>query len=122
MSPGHPNHYPNNLHQTYPITVPRGQIIDIRFTAFNIEWKSSYCQNDYLTIKEGRGRTLLEPSCGRPYILPHVTSNTNKVRVIFHTDGGGTDSGWRLEWIARNPGISLREFFVYRVKFGKIHI
>ena len=83
--------------------VDPGLVIAITFTAFDVEADSS-CRWDHLTITEGDGTPLMAKTCGsdRP---PDVTSNTGTVRVIFHTNYGTTESGWRLEWTAVPPGV-----------------
>ena len=79
-----------------------GLVIAITFTAFDVEADSS-CSDDHLTITEGDGTPLLARTCGSDP-PPDLTSTTSTVRVIFHTDGGGVGSGWRLEWTAVPPG------------------
>ena len=74
----------------------------MQFTAFDVE-SSSTCSYDYVTIKNGDGTTLMEKTCGSS--LPAaVTSTSNIVEIYFHTDGGDTESGWRLTWRAVTPG------------------
>ena len=99
-SPNHPNNYPNNLRQTNTIEVEEGLIVEMQFTAFNVE----SCRYDYLTIKSSDGTTLMEKTCGSS--LPAaVTSTSNRVEIYFHTDQYyPTKSGWRLTWRAVTPG------------------
>ena len=101
-SPNHPNNYPNDLQQTNTIEVEEGLIVEMQFTAFDVE-SSSTCKWDHLTIKNGDGTTLLEKTCGSS--LPAaVTSTSHRVEIYFHTDGSGSYSGWRLTWRAVTPG------------------
>ena len=101
-SPNHPNNYPNNLRRTNTIEVEEGLIVEMQFTAFDVESHSS-CSYDYVTIKNGDGTTLMEKTCGSS--LPAaVTSTSNIVEIYFHTDRSGTESGWRLTWRAVTPG------------------
>ena len=104
-SPNHPNNYPNDLQKTNRIEVEEGLIVEMQFTAFDVEsysW-SSTCKTDYLTIKNGEGTTLMEKTCGSS--LPAaVTSTSNIVEIYFHTSGSDTESGWRLTWRAVTPG------------------
>ena len=86
----------------------------MQFTTFDVEFHST-CSYDHLTIKNGDGTTLMEKTCGSTSIytggqyidssLPAaVTSTSNRVEIYFHTDGGVTESGWRLTWRAVTPG------------------
>ena len=101
-SPNHPNNYPNDLRQTNTIEVEEGLIVEMQFTAFDVEYDST-CSDDHVTIKNGDGTTLMEKTCGSS--LPAaVTSKSNTVEIYFHTDGSGSKSGWRLTWRAVTPG------------------
>ena len=87
----------------------------MQFTAFDVESHST-CSDDYVTIKNGDGTTLMEKTCGTglyiytggQYIgssLPAaVTSTSNIVEIYFHTDANVSYSGWRLTWRAVTPG------------------
>ena len=114
MSPNHPNNYPYNFRQTNIIEVEEGLIVEMQFTAFDVEFHST-CYYAHVTIKNGDGTTLMEKTCGSTSIytggqnigssLPAaVTSTSNIVEIYFHTDGGDTESGWRLTWRAVTPG------------------
>ena len=104
-SPNYPANYPDNLDRIDTIVVQQGLVIAIKFTAFDVEAHSN-CRWDHLTVTEGDGTPLLARTCGSDP-PPDLTSTTSTVRVIFHTDGGGVGSGWRLEWTAVPPGGSL---------------
>jgi len=112
-SPNHPDNYPNNLRQTNTIEVEEGLIVEMQFTAFNVE--SSYtCSSDHVTIKNGDGTTLMEKTCGSSSADPShwsyrplpaaVTSTSNRVEIYFHTNSIRSKSGWRLTWRAVTPG------------------
>ena len=102
MSPNYPNNYPNGLQQTNTIEVEEGLIIEMQFTAFDVE-SNSTCEYDHVTIKNGNGTTLMEKTCGSS--LPaNVTSTSNIVEIYFHTDGQVSYSGWRFTWRALTPG------------------
>ena len=101
-SPNHPNKYPNDLQQTNTIEVEEGLIVEMQFTAFDVESHST-CSYDHVTIKNGDGTTLMEKTCGSS--LPAaVTSTSNTVEIYFHTDSSSSKSGWRLTWRAVTPG------------------
>ena len=109
-SPGFPRNYPNDLHERKTIEVAKGNIINIHFTDFDVE---SPDQVDYLEITDGDGTLLghfgaahyLENTPGRDgrrnakgIKISDLTSATETVHVLFHTDESVTRSGWRLEW------------------------
>merc|ERR1712130_633948 len=92
------------------IEVAKGNVINIHFTDFELE---SPDQVDYVEITDGDGTLLghfganhfpnvLEP--GEEEIIPDpnmihdLTSITETVHVLFHTDSSITRRGWRLEW------------------------
>ena len=102
MSTNHPTNYPNNLQQTNTIEVEEGMVVEMQFTAFDVESHST-CSYDHVTIKNSDGTTLLEKTCG-PSLPAAVTSTSNRVEVYFHTDSSGSKSGWRLTWRAVTPG------------------
>merc|ERR1711874_339104 len=91
-----PSNYPNNLDTEEDISVAAGERIKLQFIDFKIEDHSS-CAYDYLMVKDDDGTVLLDKTCGST--LPKdVTSRTNTVIVIFHSDGSVSDSGWRIDW------------------------
>ena len=101
-SPNHPNNYPNNFRRTNTIEVEEGLIVEMHFTAFDVEFDST-CDYDHVTIKSGDGTTLMEKTCGSS--LPAtLTSPSNIVEIHFHTNDWGPRSGWRLTWRAVTPG------------------
>ena len=83
------------------IEVEQGLILSLTFSAFDIH--SSGSCNDHLTIMDGDGTTLMEKSCGSS--LPaNITSITSIVKLMFITNGYGTETGWALNWTALTPG------------------
>ena len=106
-SPNFPASYPNDLHERKTIEVAKGNVINIHFTDFELE---SPDQVDYLEITDGDG-TLLGRFGAAHYVdigeeggrrkgikISDLTSVTETVHVLFHTDESVTRSGWRLEW------------------------
>ena len=114
-SPDFPGNYPDSLEETERLEVEQGMILLLEFTAFDIEPHSD-CGFDHLTIMDGNGATLMEKSCGSAGNLviggektnftlpPNVWSWSNKVNLVFVTDGGGTRPGWSVSWSAVTPG------------------
>jgi len=95
-SENYPSKYTNKLDKTYPVEVASGKRIKISFDDFEIEPHYA-CFYDYVMIKDGDGSTVLPMTCGtnKP---ADVTSRTNKVNVIFHTDNSGARRGFKLTW------------------------
>ena len=108
-SPNFPRNYLNDLHERKTIEVSKGNVINIHFTDFQLEAE----QVDYVEITDGGG-TLLgrfggkffymdegsgheEPRRNRDRISD-ITSVSETVHVLFHTDESVTRRGWRLEW------------------------
>jgi hypothetical protein len=113
-SPNFPANYRNDLHERKTIEVSKGNVVNIHFTDFDVE---SPDQVDYLEITDGDG-TLLGHFGAAHYLdnapdsgsgpdrrgnmkgikISNLTSVTETVHVLFHTDESVTRSGWRLEW------------------------
>ena len=113
-SPNYPGYYPYNPDKTYMIQVKQGEILLLQFNAFDVSFKrteNGQCNFDYLTIKDGDGTTLLDKACSvSPPTgdLPgDILSNTNVVKLIFHTTGMDVSSGWSLNWTALPQVIRL---------------
>merc|ERR1712083_455990 len=88
----------SNQDKTYDISVAAGKTIKMTFAAFSLE-NAYRCGWDYLMIVDGNGKTLLDKSCGS--IKPAtVASQTNKAKVIFHSDYSVTSSGFKIDWVA----------------------
>ena len=102
-SPNYPDNYPNNLEETETIEVEQGLVLSLQFTAFDIEYSSSDCDYDHLTIMDGDGTNLMEKNCGTT--LPaDITSTSNMVKLVLSTDHTGTRTGYSVSWIAVTPG------------------
>merc|ERR1712106_632718 len=97
QSPNFPNKYPNNHDETFNIEVQTGKTIEIIFETFELE-AHSRCSYDWLKIIDG-STTLLEETCGSN-VPSKMISQTNKVEIIFHTDGSVTKRGFKLQWKA----------------------
>ena len=124
-SPNHPANYPNNLKKTEYVTVKKGKILRLEFTAFAVWVGGSIdtCPTDFVRITDGDGTTLMDNSCGysdrdpsdRYYIrLPIITTKTNKVEIYFHTDESFARSGWNLTWTAVAEGLKYSGFFLWK--------
>ena len=106
-----PANYPNDIHERKTIEVAKGNVIKIHFTDFDLERPD---QVDYVDLIDGDG-SFLGRFGGRHYLddeevrreeeggrrairISDITSNTETVHVLFHTDSTITRRGWRLEW------------------------
>ena len=116
-SPNFPADYPNDLHERKTIKVAKGSVINIQFTDFELEF-DWYDKSDYVELTDSDGTFLGrlganhisgEPDKDRPDISEHIpkrvnisdmvlTSVTETVHVLFHTDRSDARMGWRLEW------------------------
>ena len=83
--------YPNDFHQSRTIEVAKGHFINLQFKRFN--------SNDFVQITDGDGTFLghFGPQHWSDQSR-NVSSFTETVHVLFHTDQSGTESGWELEW------------------------
>ena len=97
-SPNFPSNYPNDLHQRKTIEVAKGNVVNIRFTDFSLE---SPDRVDYVELTDGDG-TSLGHFASLQQLEGVITSNTETLHVLFHTDGSVTERGWRLEWWSKS--------------------
>merc|ERR1711971_1211558 len=93
-SPNFPSDYPNDLHQRKTIEVAKGNVVNIRFTDFSLESPDLV---DYVELTDGDG-TSLGHFASRQQLEGVITSKTETLHVLFHTDGSVTEKGWMLEW------------------------
>ena len=94
-SPSYPSNYPNNLHQRKTIQVAKGNIVNIHFTDFELE----HYTVDFLEITDGDGTSLGHFTQQNDHLtLKNITSRTETVDLLFHTDDSVTRRGWSLEW------------------------
>ena len=112
-SPNHPALYPDNLEMKQHISVKKGKILRLEFTAFAIWVGGSIdtCPTDFVKITDGDGTTLMDNSCGYSspsstlyFQPPIITSKTNKVKIYFRTNDKDARSGWSLRWTAVAEG------------------
>ena len=112
-SPNFPANYPDGLHERKTIEVAKGNVIKIHFTDFELE-RPDEVDSVHLTDGDGSflghfgarhyadkdmsGEGSGDEGPGEMIRIPDITSNTETVHVLFHTDETVTRSGWRLEW------------------------
>ena len=112
-SPSFPGNYPNNIDRTESLKVASGKTLRIEFTHFAV-YPSWNCSSDYVKVTDGDGTILLDRSCGYSNVTstnsyyfspPIITTKSNTVDIFFHTNSGGTQVGWTLNWMAVTQGI-----------------
>ena len=98
QSPNYPSDYPSSYNEEKVVVVPEGKLIDVEFDSnFGMETCNSNCGCDYVMVTDGDGTILLPKTCGatKP---PTFTSRTNKISVLFHSDGSNNYQGFKLSW------------------------
>jgi len=103
-SPNFPADYPNDLHQRMTIQVAEGNVVNIHFTDYDVEHRV-----DYVQLSDADG-TNLGHFASKDDIKGNITSRTETVFVLFHTDSSVTKRGWSLEWSATEPSEDLWGF------------
>ena len=104
------------------IEVEDGLVIELQFTAFDIQYDFTYCASvccDHLTIRDGDGTTLMEKNCGNS-VPVKIISRSNTVEVYFETNYWGSKPGWSFTWSAVTS-IDQGELASY-VHLGNIYI
>merc|ERR1712226_160964 len=122
-SPNFPGNYPNDFNHIETIQVDAGQVIRFEFTDFDVEFEDT-CRYDFLTISETseNGETTILPvwpwekGCGTS-LPPVMVSTTNKVNILFKTDGSVTKKGWSIKWTA----VTLDEGVISSPNFTGVH-
>ena len=125
-----------NHERTQTIQVESRKILKLEFTHFAVStgpWPGdvSTCPSDYVTITDGDGTILMDRKCGFSaqdypsdsgyFVPPVITSRTNRVEILFHTDGNGYTYGWRLVWAALTPGM-MTEHRMFPLHCNRINI
>ena len=112
-SPNFPEDYQNHEDKRHTIIVGSDKIIRLEFTYFDVEWHPG-CQHDFVKVIDGDGTVLMKESCGSSlknpahvgyFLRSNITSRSNRVDIIFHSNSAETGNGWRLSWTAVMPGL-----------------
>ena len=96
MSPKHPSNYPEDQDKEFPISVEDGFVVELWFTAFNLEFHES-CDYDWVMVVDGDGSVLLDKSCGKN-IPARITSRTQSLTLQFHSDESENLPGFRAKY------------------------
>uniref|UniRef100_A0A3Q1GR93 ST14 transmembrane serine protease matriptase n=1 Tax=Acanthochromis polyacanthus TaxID=80966 RepID=A0A3Q1GR93_9TELE len=97
-SPLHPSFYPPAVDCKWTIQVPAGNKVRLKFTMFRMKEPgvdTRVCHKDFVEIMGTK-------YCGELSTLA-VTSTTNVLDVMFHSDESDTDKGFRAEFSAYDP-------------------
>lgn len=98
MSPLHPSFYPPAVNCKWTIKVPAGKKVRVKFTMFRLKEPGvdvRVCHKDYVEVMGNK-------YCGEMSSLA-LTSTTNSLDVIFHSDESYTDKGFSCEYNAYDP-------------------
>ncbi|TNN02445.1 hypothetical protein fugu_009932 [Takifugu bimaculatus] len=97
-SPLHPSFYPPAVDCKWTIKVPAGKKVRVKFSMFRMKEPGvdiRDCHKDYVEIMETK-------YCGELSSLA-LTSDTNVLDVIFHSDESYTDKGFSADYSAYDP-------------------
>ncbi|XP_072316578.1 suppressor of tumorigenicity 14 protein homolog [Eucyclogobius newberryi] len=97
-SPMHPSFYPPATDCKWTIKVPSGQKVRLKFTLFRMKEPGvdvRVCHKDYVEAMDVK-------YCGEMSSLS-LTSATNEIVVLFHSDESFTDKGFSAEYSAYDP-------------------
>ena len=92
-SPGYPAKYPNNKTCHTTITAPKGKIIILNFSTFQLE-HSLTCYFDYVELIDGKRS---KKYCGNT-VPPEYRSKGNSLVVKFYSDTWMNDKGFRASF------------------------
>lgn len=98
QSPQHPSFYPPATDCKWTIKVPSGQKARLKFTMFRMKEPGvdvQVCHKDYVEVMGVK-------YCGEMSTLS-LTSTTNELTILFHSDESYTDKGFSAEYSAYDP-------------------
>ncbi|NXK03516.1 CDCP2 protein, partial [Herpetotheres cachinnans] len=106
-SPRYPNFYPNNLKCQWSIQLPPGYRVKVFFLDMELEGRSSLtgsCDYDHLAAFDGGAEngSLLGRWCGRESLAP-VTSRSNQLLLVLHTDRNTAKRGFSIAYVGVVP-------------------
>ena len=92
-SPGYPSEYPNDKKCQITIKAPKGKIIVLKFSAFELE-EGNGCYFDYVEIVD---RNRKKKYCGK-VLPPQYRSKSNSIVVNFQSDTSLTEKGFNASF------------------------
>lgn len=116
-SPRYPNFYPNNLKCQWNIKLPPGYRVKIFFLDMELEGRSSLtggCDYDHLAAFDGGAEngSLLGRWCGRESLAP-VTSLSNQLLLILHTDRNTAKRGFSIAYVGGKVSVGCSATFCF---------
>ena len=98
MSPRYPKSYPRRTRCIWHLNSTPESFMSLHFSEFEIQPHHT-CSRDYVSVLDGSTQVsrVISTSCGRN--LPvSVSSSTNKMTIIFMTDGHSNEfNGFRAQ-------------------------
>ncbi|KAM7390891.1 hypothetical protein PAMA_008881 [Pampus argenteus] len=111
-SPGHPTNYPHGANCTWYINVASGNLIQLSFESFNLEYHVN-CNYDYLEVYDnGTVETgnLIGRYCGRS-VPPSITSTDSLLTLLFVSDSSLATEGFSASYVSINASTDCGETF-----------
>uniref|UniRef100_A0A671TSG2 ST14 transmembrane serine protease matriptase n=1 Tax=Sparus aurata TaxID=8175 RepID=A0A671TSG2_SPAAU len=109
-SPGYPRGYPPRSRCQWQIRAEENNVISVKFLFFHIE---DDCSDDFVAIYDSLSpddSQAITEYCGEMSTLA-LTSTTNTMEVIFHSDESYTDKGFSAEYSAYDPANPCPDMF-----------
>ncbi|GFS82775.1 prothrombin [Nephila pilipes] len=103
-SPNYPAQYPSSSNCSIWLQAPEDQRIYIELDALLLEIEVN-CSYDYLKINDGAppNTKAMGAFCGKKNEPKNLTSTTNEVQIVFHSDDFAEFSGFKLRyWFQKN--------------------
>ncbi|KAL5003987.1 hypothetical protein ScPMuIL_017443 [Solemya velum] len=89
--------YFDNEHCEINLTVPEGKLVLVNFSYFQLE-DSIGCKSDFLQITDMGGTKSSKIFCGRIPESRIWVSETNQIKVVFHTNSNQNYKGFELNF------------------------
>ncbi|XP_055949985.1 mannan-binding lectin serine protease 1-like isoform X1 [Argiope bruennichi] len=120
-SPNYPAHYPSSSNCSIWLQAPEDQKIFIQFDALQLEIEVN-CSYDFLQINDGPppDSKSMGRFCGKNSDPKNLTSATNEVEILFHSDDFAEFSGFKLRYMfMKNESESTPEQAIIKQINGK---
>ncbi|GFY65752.1 tolloid-like protein 2 [Trichonephila inaurata madagascariensis] len=111
-SPNYPAQYPSLSNCSIWLQAPEDQRIYIEIDSLVVEIEVN-CSYDYLKINDGPppNTKTMGTLCGRINEPKNLTSTTNEVQIVFHSDDFAEFSGFKLRyWFQKNETETTESF------------
>ncbi|TWW71482.1 Cubilin Precursor [Takifugu flavidus] len=111
-SPGHPSIYPHGANCTWYITVSPGNLVQLVFESFNLEYHTN-CNFDYVEVYDNgtvQTGSKLGRYCGRS-VPPSITSTDNQLTLLFVSDTSLATEGFSASYVSIDAATDCSETF-----------